>query len=116
MTVMAETVIEMGVRLQAQQAADAAVRAQLDADLAADATVAALGTQIVSLLTAVLDRLGQLETKQAETQAMVVATRVRRPIRDELGSILYVVDELRPPEWAAPLSPAVGPAQLVGDY
>lgn len=100
---MSESVVEMGVRLQSQAAADAAARAQVEADLAADATVAALGTQIVTLLATVLDRLAELEAKQVQTTAMVCATRVRRPVRDELGTVLYVVDEMQPPVWATPI-------------
>ena len=41
-------------------------------------------------------RLLALENTPVRLAADVVAPRVRRPVRDEMGTILYVMDELQP--------------------
>jgi len=98
---MRETVVERGRRLLAeQQAAEAAERAAAD-QLAAEQREQELmrvGVENVSiLLSTVLTRLEGVEQELSGLRRQVVASRVRRPVRGEDGTILYVVDEIEPP-------------------
>lgn len=96
--------------LIAQQAAEeAAEQAQAELEAQALAELRLTAPAILDLLTAVLARLAAAETEIEATKQMCMATRVRRPVRDELGTILYVVDELQPPAWAMPMT-SIGPA------
>lgn len=103
---MSELVAE-GRRLVAEQEAERR-RAEQEAEAMAELRVTApaildLLTAISAQLVAFGARLDQLEARQDNTWQAVIATRVRRPVRDELGTILYVVDELQPPVWAVPI-------------
>ena len=103
---MAESVVDIGARLRGERAAQEAAAAQASVEqerLRRDMeAVALLGPQLVSLMGQVMERLDRVEACVAKVEASVNATRVRRPVRDELGTILYVVDELEPPVWAQP--------------
>jgi len=92
---MGESVVDIGLRLLATPEPDEAVEAP-DAD---DALMPAL----IALVTGLCDRLSTLEAKVEQNFQAIVATRVRRPVRDDLGTILYVVDELQAPLWAQPM-------------
>lgn len=100
--------VEVGLALMLDQEARATASAQAQVHAEEQQLVGALGSQILGVLTAVLERLNALEAKQVETMQCVIASRVRRPIRDELGTILYVVDELQPPVWAQPVGSNTG--------
>lgn len=90
-----ESVVERGARILAEQQAAAQAAADQVAAEAREQELLALGTaNIVSLLTTVLDRLVSLEATVATLNQQVVASRIRRPVRDETGTIIYVVDEL----------------------
>lgn len=98
---MAESVIERGRRILAEQQA-AALAEQAAADqVAAEAREQQLfqvGVEnVAALLSTVLTRLEGVEQELAGLRRQVVASRVRRPVRGEDGTILYVVDELQAP-------------------
>jgi len=99
---MAESVIERGRRLLAEEQAQA-----LAASAAADQAAAEAREQellqvgvenVATLLSTVLTRLEGVEQELAGLRRQVMASRVRRPVRGEDGTILYVVDELQAPE------------------
>lgn len=99
---MAESVIERGRRLLAEEQARA-----LAASAAADQAAAEAREQellqvgvenVATLLSTVLTRLEGVEQELAGLRRQVVASRVRRPVRGEDGTILYVVDELQAPQ------------------
>lgn len=76
-------------------------RVAAEAQAMAELRVAA--PAILDLLATVATRLAQLENNVATLTRMVMATRIRRPIRDVSGQIQYVVDELAPPPAVAAL-------------
>jgi len=88
--------------LRAEQTRSAALEDQLLAERQERELQLAGTKSIVELLTAVVARLAQVEQTLAAQgagldllQRQVVASRVRRPVRDEVtGEILYVVDEI----------------------
>lgn len=112
------TVVEEGERLLAAEAArvqaerEAQAQEELEAQALAELRLSA--GAILGLLSTVVARLDTLEKQVANTEQMVMCTRIRRPVRDELGTILYVVDEMNPPIWAQPL--ADGPAEEAKEY
>jgi len=86
----------MGMRLQERGRAEAVSEIETERARLNGAAVSLLS----SLVQTLVDRIGVLEGEVRRTQQMVQATRVRRPVRDDLGTILYVVDEVTPPVWA----------------
>lgn len=99
-----ESVVELGARLLAErEAAERAMQDQADAEAREEQLLAVGTANIVELLSAVLTRLCALEEQVADTHRQVSLGRVRRPVRDEAGTILYVVDELMAP--ALPAEP-----------
>lgn len=90
-----ESVVERGARIIAeQQAATQAAADQLAAEAREQELLATGTANIVALLTTVMARLVSLEETVATLNRQVVASRIRRPVRDEDGTIIYVVDEL----------------------
>ena len=95
--------LDEGRELLAREAAQQAAADQAAAEATAIAELRLSSGAILELLGTVVSRLALLEAQVERTESMVMATRVRRPVRDELGTILYVVDELQPPVWAQPM-------------
>lgn len=79
-------------------------RAALEAQAMAELRVAA--PAILDLLSAMSARLAVVEAQVAANTRMVMATRIRRPVRDASGTIQYVVDEIDPPPGVAALAGA----------
>lgn len=84
-------------------------RAAAEAMAVAELRVAA--PAIIDLLTAVVARLAALEYEVQQNRAGIdraigymMATRIRKPIRNAAGEIIYVVDELAPPPDVAALT------------
>ena len=113
---MSASVVEMGMALRArasQPVVDPFVQLAAAAEATRELELAAVGGSLVELLSTVISRLAGLEAEVVGLRAQVVASRVRRPVRDDLGTILYVVDELTPPVWAQPVdAPPVGPVSI----
>lgn len=110
-----ESVVEQGRRLLREPSQPQVDQHVLDLLGALADRVAVLDT-VASLLGRldVLERqVAALQEKLCDgldrVQATVEATRVRRPVRDDLGTILYVIDELQPPIYAMPVSAGVEP-------
>lgn len=90
--------------LQSLADEEAAEQAQAELEAQALAELRLTAPAILDLLHTVLARLSTVEQKVDAAYQAVCATRIRRPVRDELGTILYVVDEMQPPIWATPVS------------
>lgn len=95
------SIVAEGEALLAAEAARREAAVQAEAEAQALAELRATAPALIELLNTVVTRLATLEMQGAEIRQMVMATRVRRPVRDDLGTILYVVDELQPPVWAS---------------
>lgn len=94
---MGESVVERGRRLLAEEAAKQAAADQAAAEQR-EQDLLRVGVENVStLLSTVLTRLEAVEQELSGLRRQVVASRVRRPVRGEDGTILYVVDEIEPP-------------------
>ncbi len=117
---MARTAVDEGRELLARRAELVAVQAATAEAVAAAEhakqhadLVSLLGPQLVTLMGTILDRLAGVEAQLAaqgvRLEARMDATRVRRPVRDDRGQILYVIDELDPPTYALPVSGGVQP-------
>jgi carbon starvation protein CstA len=97
------SVVEEGMALLAQQQAEQTAARTAD-------ELAQLGINAVAgLLSTIVSRLADLEAQVAALSTISTGTRVRRPVRDEMGTIMYVVDELQPPIWASPMPGPVNP-------
>ena len=91
---MAKSVVDEGLELLAAQQA-AADQAAAEAR---EQQLLALGTaNIVALLNTVIARMNVLEAQVQALSTNVLASRIRRPVRDANGQIQYVVDELQGP-------------------
>jgi multidrug resistance efflux pump len=104
---MESELVSAGYAILAEQQARTA-RAEAEVQAIAELRIAA--PAILDLLTAMAARIAGLEQqvvmsheKMDHCTAMVMATRIRRPIRDASGTIRYVVDELAPPPDVAAL-------------
>lgn len=93
---MSETVVEMGARLLARRQEQAEMAERPDPAVVVSELVLQLLRTINERMAILEGRLLELENTTVRLAADVVAPRVRRPVRDEMGTILYVMDELQP--------------------
>lgn len=110
----AESVVDMGMRLLArppEPGSDVAAAREAAMELREATTSSAM----MAMLDTILGRIKCLEEQLALTHQQVLATRVRRPVRDEIGTILYVVDEVQAPIWAQSVSQALAEHEQ-GEY
>lgn len=97
------SIVADGERILAAEAARALAEAQALREAQALAELRASAPALLALFDTVCTRLAAIETRLADVHRQVLATRYRTPIRDEIGTIVGVVDEINPPIWARPI-------------